>query len=279
MDTKEPTAKPRGNATKTWLLIGLIVLLAVLVPVGLYFVSTIPFTNGTTGSNLSVPDTGVVPLTAPPANGAPAAGAGRPAANTATGKTMDLVLIDQVTGRPIPGLRVQNNLRVRFTGTSDADGKVRVPIPLNTTQYFFIRASGKNYVPKRLTWTTNNASFGGGDIPSAYTMMMEKGTKIHGTILDDAGQPVAGATVILDFNKKYSNPHEQADVNGNNRTRPIKSGDDGTWSFSGRTPKCDEITLGAWDYQHVIADSQSPRRSPKPQSCTMARQHSCSIAG
>src|SRR5271170_6174710 len=102
MNTNEPMAGPRRNANRTWLLIGLIVLLAVLVPVGLYFVSTIPFTNGTTGSNLSVPDTGVVPITAPPE-----AGAGRPAANTATGKTMDLVLIDEVTARPIPGLRVQ----------------------------------------------------------------------------------------------------------------------------------------------------------------------------
>jgi protocatechuate 3,4-dioxygenase beta subunit len=258
MNTNEPMAGPRRNATKTWLLIGLIVLLAVLVPVGLYFVSTIPFTNGTTGSNLSVPDTGVVPITAPPANGTPAAGTGRPTANTATGKTLDLVLIDQVTGRPIAGLRVQNNLRNRFTGTSDTDGRVPVPIPLTNTQYFYIRANGKGYIPKRLAWSTNDASLGGGDIPSAYTMKMEKGTKIHGTIVDDAGQPVTGATVFLDFNKKYSNPHEQVDVNGNNRTRPIKSGDDGTWSFSGAPLNCDEIRLGAWDYQHVIGDFQSP---------------------
>jgi hypothetical protein len=219
MNTKEPTARPRGNASKTWILIGLIVLLAVLVPIALYFVSTIPFTNGTTGSNLSVPDTGVVPATPAPANRAPAAGPaapGRPAANTATGKTMDLVLIDQVTQRPIAGLRVQNNLRNRFTGTSDAQGKVRVPIPLATPQYFSIRANGKGYIPKSLTWATYDSRLGGGDIPSAYTMTMEKGTKIRGKIVDDAGQPVAGATVFLDFDKKYSNPHEQVDINGNN---------------------------------------------------------------
>ena len=149
MNMNEPTGRPSGNATKTWLLIGLIVLLAVLVPVGLYFVSTIPFTNGTTGTNLSVPDTGVVPIVAPPANGAPAPGTRRPAANAATGKTMDLVLIDQATRQPITGLRVQNNLRVRFTGTSDAEGRVRVPLPPTKVQYFYIRASGKGYIPKR----------------------------------------------------------------------------------------------------------------------------------
>ena len=262
MNSNDPTGRPGGNATKTWLLIGLIVLLAVLVPVALYFVSTIPFTNGTTGSNLSVPDTGVVPVTAPPANMAPAAGAGRPAASTATGKTMDLVLIDQVTKQPIPGLRVQNNLRVRFNGTTDAEGRVHVPIPPTNTQYFNIRISGKGYIAKRLVWATYDASLGGGDIPSTYTMTMEKGTKIQGTIVDDAGQPVAGATVFLDFNKKYSSPHEQVDINGNNRTRPIKSGDDGSWSFTGAPLNCDEISLGAWDYKHVTGDFLSPQPYP-----------------
>jgi hypothetical protein len=108
------------------MLIGLIVLLAVLVPVGLYFLSTIPFTNGTTGSNLSVPDTGVATMTAAPANGGaganPAGAAGR-----TTGKIMSLVLIDQATHEPIAGLTVQNNLRNRFSGKSDAAGKATFP--------------------------------------------------------------------------------------------------------------------------------------------------------
>ena len=93
-------------------------------------------------------------------------------------------------------------------------------------------------------------------------MTMEKGTNIHGTIVDDAGQPVAGATVFLDFNKRYSNPHEQVDINGNSRTRPIKSGDDGSWSFTGAPLKCDEISLGAWDYKHVTGDYLSPQPYP-----------------
>ena len=57
------------GGARTWVLISLIVLLAVLVPVGLYLVSTLSFGNGTTVPNLAVPDTGV---TASAARAAPA---------------------------------------------------------------------------------------------------------------------------------------------------------------------------------------------------------------
>ena len=56
-----------------------------------------------------------------------------------------------------------------------------------------------------------------------YTLGMEKSTKVRGKIVDDDGHPVAGAVVILQFRKKSSNPHEEIDVNGYNRNKPVKS--------------------------------------------------------
>src|ERR1700677_2774857 len=83
---------------------------------------------------------------------------------------------------------------------------------------------------------------------------MGRGKKVRGKIVDDSGQPVAGATVVLDFTKKADNSHEVFDVNGDNRNRPIKTGEDGTWSFNGAPANCDQIGLTAWDYDHVTGD-------------------------
>jgi hypothetical protein len=257
MKDSDPTFGMRGGAARTWVLLVLIVLLAILVPVGLYIVSTMSFSNGTTGANLTAPDTGVTAVAAPATPRAPAPDRTGPAANNPNNSgptsTMNLLVIDQQTKQPIAGLRVVNNGRTRFTGTTDADGRVRVLVPAGGNPNVNLRVSGKNYVPMRLVWASYSANLRG-EIPADYTLAMERGTKIQGKIVDDGGQPVAGATVILDFRKSSANPHEQFDLSPYNRARQIKSGDDGSWTFNGAPLDCDQIGLAAWDYQHVTGD-------------------------
>jgi hypothetical protein len=166
---------------------------------------------------------------------------------------MNLLVVDQQTKQPIAGLRVVSNGRNRFTGTTNAEGRVQVTVPAGKDPNVVLRVSGKNYVPMRLVWAPYNPNFRG-EIPTEYTLAMERGTKVGGKIVDDGGQPVAGATVILDFQKSSANPHEQFDLSPYNRARQIKSGDDGSWTFNSAPVDCDEIGLAAWDYQHVTGD-------------------------
>jgi hypothetical protein len=246
----------RWGGAKTWVLIALIFLLAILVPVGLYFISTLSFTNGTTGTNLSAPDTGSASATPAPAGGAAPAQRptlGTPAPIPAGSKTMALLVIDEQTKQPIAGARVQLNGRMRFTGTTGSDGKVNVPVPPGDNPNFNIRISGKGYVPQRLLWAPYNPDFRGG-VPASFTVQMGGSTTIRGKVVDDSGQPVEGATVVLDFTKRFADTHEQVDVNGNNRNRPIKTAEDGTWSFNGAPVNCDEIGMTAWDLNHVTGD-------------------------
>src|SRR5580704_348336 len=110
MKSGKRMSRHRGVA-KTWVLIALIVLLALAVPAGLYYVSTISFSNGTTGSNLATPDTGAgqnsAPAPAAIANATPAQPAvATPAAATPTGRaikgrTMDLLVVDGETKQPL----------------------------------------------------------------------------------------------------------------------------------------------------------------------------------
>ncbi|MGD0767949.1 MAG: carboxypeptidase regulatory-like domain-containing protein [Tepidisphaeraceae bacterium] len=262
MKEYDPVAGLRWGGARTWVLVSLIALLAILVPVGLYLVSTLSFGNGTTGANLSVPDTGVTASAAPAAPAAPAPNRTRPAANNPNNagptSTMNLLVIDQQTKQPIAGLRVNSDMRTRFSGDTDADGRVRVVVPSGKNPNVSLRVSGKNYVPMRLVWAPYNSNLRG-EVPTDYTLAMERGTKVQGKIVDDGGEPVVGATVILDFQKSGANPHEQFDLSPYNRARQIKSGDDGSWTFNGAPVDCDEIGLAAWDYQHVTGDYWNPQ--------------------
>jgi len=247
MKADETASQSQGSSTKTWLLIAVILLLAVAVPVGLYFISKIPFSNGSSGSNLSVPDTGIT------VGPAPAPAAPQPAGR----RMMDMLVVDQQTKQPVSDMEVQSNFRNGGAVYTDASGHARVALSGNNSNYFEIRVSGHKYLPMRLSWNRFDSRLGGDDIPTSFTMMMERGTTIGGKIVDDAGQPIAGATVFVYFNKRYPNRHERVDVVGSGRGgQPIHTGNDGSWTFADAPPDCDQVTLGAWDYGYVLPDPQ-----------------------
>ncbi|MGD0463193.1 MAG: hypothetical protein ABSB74_11975 [Tepidisphaeraceae bacterium] len=248
-------ARRRWGGAKPAIIIGLVVLIGVLVPLGVYFVANIVFPNGTTGADLSVPDTGNTvhaPVAAKP--NAPAAN------NKPAGRMMDLLVVDHETKQPISGIRVQSFGRgTQFSGNTGTDGRARVPIPSGqVTGSFSIRVSGRAYAPERLQWASYRPELEG-EVPASYMIEMEHSTKVSGKIIDDNGQPVAGAFVYVDFTKKYSNSHEQIDLSPYNQTGQIRSGEDGSWVFNGAPLDCDEIGLTAWDYKHVTGDFWSPQ--------------------
>jgi len=260
------THRRRGGKAKAGLIVALVVALAIVVPVGLYFLGQIAFPNGTTGEDLSTPNTTALNAPTQANNSAPQVAGAAPQVqprNRADGvipagaRTMDLLVIDHDTKQPLPGIRIQTNGNGRlrpFRGTTGADGHVKLPIPADANpRYFNIRVTGRGYLDKRLEWAPFQPELGG-QVLDTYTMEMERTTKISGKIVDDAGQPVAGASIELEFNKKYANPHEQVAYSAYNQRSPIKSGADGSWSFSGAPLNCDSIGLVAWDYQHVSDD-------------------------
>jgi protocatechuate 3,4-dioxygenase beta subunit len=252
-------ARQRWGGAKPAIIIGLVVLIAVIVPLGVYIVANIAFPNGTTSADLSAPDTGITIRTPAAMTPNPAPANNRPAAsNRPLGKTMDLLVIDHDTKQPVSDIEVRTDGMSRFTGHSGADGHARVPIPSGQADNFAVRVYGKGYVPKRLQWASYQPQLQG-EVPTSYTMEMEHSTKVSGRIMGLMGHPVAGANVYLDFTKKYSNPHEQVDLSPYDQTRQLKSGEDGRWEFNGAPMDCDQIGLTAWDYKFVTGDYWSPQ--------------------
>lgn len=262
------TRMRRRGKVKAGLIVVLVSVLAVGVPIGLYFLSQFVFPNGSTGEDLSVPNTassnslseGNSPAAAAVVTGSQARSPVN--ASPAGERMMDLLVIDHDTRQPVAGIRIQTqgNGRMRtFNGRTGPDGHVKFPIPSEKNpSYFNVRVTGQRYLDKRLQWVPYQPELSG-EVFDKYTMEMERTTKISGKIVDDAGRPVAGASVELEFDKKYSSPHEQVAYSAYNQRNPIKSGPDGSWSFSGAPLNCDSIGLVAWDHEHVSDDFWSPQ--------------------
>ncbi len=251
----------RLGGAKPAIIIGLVVLIGVIVPLGVYLVANMAFPNGTTGTNLTVPDTGVsVPAPNVAVNSVPAVAPRRRVANRRPpGKIMDLLVIDHETKQPISGIRIQSYGMDRFSGDTAVDGHAKVPAPAGqVNNQFTMRISGKGYVPQRLEWASYRPELQG-EVPSSFTVEMETTTKVSGKIVDDSGEPVAGAHVYLEFNKKFATPHETVDLSPYDQNRQIRSGADGSWEFSGAPVGCEDIGLTAWDYKHVTGDYWSPQ--------------------
>ncbi|HEY1922623.1 MAG TPA: carboxypeptidase-like regulatory domain-containing protein, partial [Tepidisphaeraceae bacterium] len=256
----------RSGGAKPLIIIGLVVLVAVIVPVAVYFVANMAVPDGTSGAKLSVPDTSAGPAAAAAepkkvvANNPPAANRRRAGNNRrAPSKMMDLLVVDSKTKLPISGIRVQSYWQDRFSGISGEDGHLRVPVPVGqVTNQFMMRISGKGYVPQRLEWAMYRPEFQG-EVPSSLVVELGNATRVSGKIVDDSGQPVAGAHVYLEFNKKFPNTHEQIDLSPYDDNRQIRSGEDGSWAFNGAPVDSEEIGLTAWDFKHVTGDFWSPQ--------------------
>jgi thiol-disulfide isomerase/thioredoxin/uncharacterized GH25 family protein len=171
------------------------------------------------------------------------------AADPAPKKTLELRVVDGKTQQPVaPGdLKVE----AYWGGDEsplkpDADGRVRVEYPADT-KYLSVSVKSEKiaYVPIRLSWGGGRSAT---TIPDEYTLALEPGTKIGGQVVDDAGKPVAGATVMLHVKQKSAaHPEQSVGV----VYVPVTTDADGRWSFDKAPAEFDDINLGAYHLQYA----------------------------
>jgi hypothetical protein len=260
METNQPKEAPQRVLTKPWLAVGLVLLLAVMVPLGLYCVSEFAFGGGMSAASapLSAAQLPQAPVPEPQVH--LATNNPNPNVNPGSRRTMDLLVVDAVTKQPIAGLRAEVTDQRGFSSRTGADGHVRIPLPAQDHPDFFnFRVRGKNYVPIRMYWTTDEPARNDGIFPAAFTMEMEHGTRIGGKVVDESGKPVVGAIITLHFSKHFANPHQEiaAILGYDNRTNPTKSDNQGNWSFQGAPTNCDEIDISVADRRQSARDQNA----------------------
>jgi hypothetical protein len=109
---------------------------------------------------------------------------------------LDFHVVDARDKTPLPNVSIVVVADVSRAATlaTDEVGQCRIAIPKHATQFFGISARKEGFVPVRVAWSGHDI---GAELPRSYTLALEPGTPIGGTIHDTLGRPVAGALVYV----------------------------------------------------------------------------------
>jgi uncharacterized GH25 family protein len=163
----------------------------------------IKFTKNDAGPGVSsVPITGPQakrPATGPSASAVNKLGGASPKTNLPVplpGQDRDLEIrvVDSSSKQPIPGAAVTISMdrAQQRQDRTENQGRAWVMLPPEDPKYVGIAIKADGYVQKRVDWRNQ-------PIPMTHTFEMEKGTSIGGILKDEAGNPIAGASVNLLF--------------------------------------------------------------------------------
>ncbi|HUB23896.1 MAG TPA: carboxypeptidase-like regulatory domain-containing protein, partial [Tepidisphaeraceae bacterium] len=156
--------------------------------------------------------------------------------------TLDLLVVDADTQKPIPGIAIISGFaKERFRGTTAVNGHVYVPMPTGRVNNFNIAVRGKKYVPVRRQWYGGNMN--GENFPTSLTMELQRGVAIGGRVVDEYGQPVDGAEIHISV-WADSPGDEIYDGNSASGYRTVRTNADGRWRFTNVPPQCQSIQIG-----------------------------------
>jgi RNA polymerase sigma factor (sigma-70 family) len=149
-------------------------------------------------------------------------------------------VVDAQTGVPISAARIRGAyFGVGGTGegqetTTDDSGEARILEPndpaKNSGPNVFVVADG--YVPKAVAFREDN-------ITPEYTIKLDAARTAAGIIVDDAGAPVSGVTVLIRSPGTEPGQIESIDF----QTCPVTNREDGAWSCSYIPPNFTEINF------------------------------------
>jgi RNA polymerase sigma factor (sigma-70 family) len=122
-----------------------------------------------------------------------------PQAEPAAARTLRVVVLDP-QGKPLPGAKVHASVWTEEKGfkanrdfVTDAGGAVQVELP-KTFTILRLWANRKPFVPMFANWEQNELA-SGKPLPAEYTFRLESAVSAGGRLVDEQGQPIAGARV------------------------------------------------------------------------------------
>jgi beta-lactamase regulating signal transducer with metallopeptidase domain/uncharacterized GH25 family protein len=145
------------------------------------------------------------------------------------GQIMDVRVINAQTKEAMPGVKLElqnmgpgidfQDIKVE---TTDADGRAQMKLPELPPTAVRIYPSKPGFVPLRVYWASDPSPV----MPKSVTISMEPGKVFGGTIRNEAGEPIPGVEVAIDYWATGSgeNPHIRANIN-----TKTKSDKDGRW--------------------------------------------------
>ncbi len=118
--------------------------------------------------------------------------------------------VDEATGKPIanPKFGVQLGKDLNWHD-GDARGKFVATLPTAAPRYCYLKVRADGYTPMRAFWR-NGKGRPRDDVPRVFTFPMTKAITVGGTVVDEDGKPVPGATVRFGASDLKSHPGRRA---------------------------------------------------------------------
>jgi peroxiredoxin/protocatechuate 3,4-dioxygenase beta subunit len=149
---------------------------------------------------------------------------------------------------------------VKLQATTAVDGVARFAYSLPEAtgrRYFSLTARREGLVPLFERWFSAATS---PTPPDHLVLFMEKATTIGGRVLDERGQPLADAVVVVNVIKRYPGSDQRVAVSGESTTTDT----DGRWSFRNVPEQPDTVEVAAYHYLCLTDRSSYFLESFKP---------------
>jgi RNA polymerase sigma factor (sigma-70 family) len=183
------------------------------------------------------------------------AGQGQPAQDLkgeSDGPSIEIRVVDQRTGRPLPGaalsVEVERNSRARMT--TDGAGRAAVAIPSPLSGFLSVVVRKEGFAPVTLWFPSPVREE---EVPGSYTLKMYPVETVGGVVQDEQGRPVAGVRVApVVWTSSADIRYLREDIEN---PAPAMTDDQGRWQCAGMPAGIDasrvSIALTHPDYQRV----------------------------
>ncbi len=123
-------------------------------------------------------------------------------------KTLHLFIIDTETHKPVPDVELTiRNKQGETRVVTVKNGEYNIDLHGDDPNYISVKAKKDGYVAVRAGWGENYAVK---QVPSKYTLAMEKGITIGGKVQNEKGEPLEGVKVGIYYIKEL--PNTDADM-------------------------------------------------------------------
>lgn len=144
-------------------------------------------------------------------------------------------------GRPAPfvPVRISESCGSSRTGRTAADGTFTLVLPEKDLRYCTLSTDSPEWVKSTWSWSADKTASPAAP-PSDVNLPLEKPVRIGGTVVDDEGTPVEGATVVVCGSKKSPS----GDLRTGISYESVKTGPHGEWHYDRMVAKPDSVRLG-----------------------------------
>src|SRR5882724_577825 len=196
--------------------------------------------------------------------------------NAATAILMAFQLLEAETGLPLSHAKLhlyyllEDGRGKVVKAVTDANGGVGVEMPQAPYRALNLFATADGHVPKVTSWGFRRV------MPAEYTMKLEKGVTVSGVVVDQTGQPIAGAKIVI------NGPGNDMSVVDNIQFGPdaeLFTDDGGRWSCNMIPKSFEKVSLIVTHPEHAETDDTVWPGGPDATNVVITMKTGFAVAG